>query len=237
MKYAAELFGTFVLVFAGLGTAVLAGGTVHAVGISFAFGLTLVAMIYTIGPISGCHINPAVTLAMVLTKRMKAGQALGYMVVQVIGAIIGAGLVLAIAKGAPGFVPTPENFGINGYGAHSPGHYSLLAAFLTEAFFTMLLIITVLGATDEKAPAGFAGLAIGLVLTVTNLASIPVTNASINPARSIGPAIYVGGWAFEQLWLFVVAPLAGGVLAAIVYLTLRGTAEAEDKAKAKGARA
>ena len=233
MKYAAELFGTFALVFAGLGTAVLAGGTVHAVGISFAFGLTLVAMIYTIGPISGCHINPAVTLAMVIARRMKAAEAAGYMVVQVIGAIIGAGLVLAIAKGN-GFIPTPDNFGINGYGLHSPGHYNLLAAFLTEAFFTMLLIITVLGATDEKAPAGFAGLAIGLVLTVTNLASIPVTNASINPARSIGPAIYVGGWAIEQLWLFIVAPLAGGALAAAIYLTLRGAGE-ERKAKAAGA--
>lgn len=234
MKYAAELFGTFALVFAGLGTAVLAGGTVHAVGISFAFGLTLVAMIYTIGPISGCHINPAVTLAMVLTRRMKAAEAAGYMVVQVIGAIIGAGLVLAIAKGN-GFIPTPDNFGINGYGAHSPGHYNLLAAFLTEAFFTVLLVITVLGATDEKAPAGFAGLAIGLVLAVTNLASIPVTNASINPARSIGPAIYVRGWAIEQLWLFIVAPLAGGALAAAIYLTLRGAGEERGKAKAAGA--
>ncbi|HEY6972028.1 MAG TPA: MIP family channel protein [Candidatus Angelobacter sp.] len=234
MKYAAELFGTFALVFAGLGTAVLAGGTVHAVGISFAFGLTLVAMIYTIGPISGCHINPAVTLAMVLTRRMKAAEAAGYMVVQVIGAIIGAGLVLAIAKGN-GFIPTPDNFGINGYGAHSPGHYNLLAAFLTEAFFTVLLVITVLGATDEKAPAGFAGLAIGLVLAVTNLASIPVTNASINPARSIGPAIYVRGWAIDQLWLFIVAPLAGGALAAAIYLTLRGAGEERGKAKAAGA--
>jgi aquaporin Z len=235
MKYAAELFGTFTLVFAGLGTAVLAGGTVHAVGISFAFGLTLVAMIYSIGPISGCHINPAVTLAMVLTKRMKAGQAAGYMVAQVIGAIIGAGLVLAIAKGASTFVLSPETFGINGYGAHSPGHYTLMAAFLTEAFFTMLLVITVLGATDEKAPAGFAGLAIGLVLTVTNLASIPITNASINPARSIGPAIYAGGWAIEQLWLFIVAPLAGGVLAAIVYMVLKGAAEEKPRTKGAGA--
>lgn len=235
MKYAAELFGTFVLVLAGLGTAVLAGGATHgavyAVGISFAFGLTLMAMIYTIGPISGCHINPAVTLAMVLTKRIKVGQAVGYMVVQVIGAIIGAGLVLAIAKGN-GFVPTPDNFGINGYGAHSPNGYNLLAAFLAEAFFTMLLVVTVLGATDSKAPAGFAGLAIGLMLTVTNLATIPVTNASINPARSIGPAVYVGGWAIEQLWLFIAAPLAGGIIAAIVHMALHGS---QDTAKTKSA--
>ncbi|HEY6251051.1 MAG TPA: aquaporin [Candidatus Angelobacter sp.] len=235
MKYAAELFGTFMLVFAGVGTAVLAGGTVHAVGISFAFGLTLVAMIYTIGPISGCHINPAVTLAMVLTKRIKVGQAAGYVVVQVIGAIIGAGLVMAIAKGAHGFVPTPENFAINGYGMHSPNGYGTLAAFLAEAFFTMLLVVTVLGATDSKAPAGFAGLAIGLALTVTNLATIPVTNASINPARSIGPAIYVGGWAIEQLWLFIAAPLAGGVIAAIVHMTLHGSPEEAAKTKAAGA--
>jgi aquaporin Z len=234
MKYAAELFGTFALVFAGLGTVVFAHGAVGAVGISFAFGLTLMAMIYTIGPVSGCHINPAVTLAMVLTKRIKVGQAVGYMIVQVIGGIIGAGLVLAIAKGN-GFVPTPDNFGINGYGPYSPGHYNLLAAFLAEAFFTMLLVVTVLGATDAKAPAGFAGLAIGLVLTVTNLATIPVTNASINPARSIGPAVYVGGWALEQLWLFIAAPLAGGVIAAIVHMALHGSPGETVKTKAAGA--
>jgi aquaporin Z len=235
MKYAAELFGTMVLVFAGLGTAVLAGSKVGLVGISFAFGLTLVAMIYTIGPISGCHINPAVTLGLLLSKRIKAAEAAGYIVVQVIGAIIGAGLVLAIAKGAPGFIPTPENFGINGYGAHSPGQYSLLAAFLTEALFTMLLVITVLGATAAKAPAGFAGLAIGLALTVTNLASIPITNASINPARSIGPAVFVGGWALQQLWLFIVAPLAGGVLAAGIYAVIGGSTNEAAKAKGAGA--
>src|SRR5215470_7313691 len=236
MKYTAELFGTFVLIFAGLGTAVLAGATVHPIGISFAFGLTLVAMIYTIGPISGCHINPAVTLGMLISKRIKAGEAAGYMVAQVIGAIIGAGLVLAIARGAgsPQFVLSPETFGINGYDVHSPGHYTMMAALLTETFFTMLLVVTVLGATDEKAPAGFAGLAIGLVLAVTNLASIPVTNASINPARSIGPAIYVGGWAIQQLWLFIVAPLVGGALAAAIYLTLRGKPEEKARIKATG---
>ena len=232
MKYAAELFGTFVLVFAGLGTAVLAGSKVGLVGISFAFGLTVVAMAYSIGPVSGCHINPAVTLAMLLSKRIKTGQAAGYMVVQVIGAIIGAAVVLVIAKGAQGFVASPDTFGINGYGEHSPGHYSLLAAFLTEALFTLLLVITVLGATDERAPAGFAGLPIGLALTVTNLAAIPVTNASINPARSIGPAVLVGGWAVEQLWLFIVAPLVGGIIAAGIYAVFRGSAET---GKARGA--
>ncbi len=230
MKYAAELLGTLVLVLAGLGTAVLAGGKVGALGISFAFGLTLMAMAYSLGPISGCHINPAVTLGMLLSKRIKAGEAIGYMIVQVIGAIIGAGLVLAIAKGASGFSPTPENFGINGYGAHSPGNYSLIAGFLAEALFTLLLVITVLRATDESAPAGFAPLPIGLMLTVTNLATIPVTNASINPARSIGPAVFVGGWAIEQLWLFIVAPLAGGAIAAAIYMALKPAETAKTKA-------
>jgi aquaporin Z len=233
MKYAAELFGTLVLIFAGVGTAVLAGGKVGAVGISLAFGLTLVAMAYAIGPVSGCHINPAVTLGMLLSKRIKAGEAVGYMIVQVIGAIIGAGLVFAIAKGAPGFVPGPDNFGINGFGPHSPGQYSLLACFLTEALFTMLLVITVLGSTDERAPAGFAGLPIGFMLAVTNFASIPVTNASINPARSIGPAVFVGGWAIEQLWLFIAAPLVGGILAAGIYAAFRPAGAG--KAKAAGA--
>ncbi len=224
MKYAAELFGTFVLVSAGLGTAVLAGGRVGAVGISLAFGLTLVAMAFAIGSISGCQLNPAVTLGMLLSKRIKAGHAAGYMAAQVVGAIVGAALILVIAKGAPGFVPNPDNFGINGYGEHSPGHYTLLASFLTEALFTLLLVITVLFATDEREPAGFAGLPIGLALAVTNLAAIPVTNASINPARSIGPAVLVGGWAVEQLWLFIVAPLVGGIAAAGIYMTFKGSA-------------
>jgi aquaporin Z len=231
MKYAAELFGTMVLIFAGVGTAVLAGGKVGVVGISLAFGLTLVAMAYAIGPISGCHINPAVTLGMLLSKRIKAGEAIGYMVVQVIGAIIGAGLVLIIAKGKQGFIPSPDNFGINGYAAHSPEGYSLLAGFLTEALFTMLLVITVLGSTDERAPGGFAGLPIGFMLAVTNFAAIPITNASINPARSIGPAVFVGGWALEQLWLFIVAPLVGGILAAGVYAAFKSA----QIGKAKGA--
>lgn len=234
MKYAAELLGTLVLVFAGLGTAVLAGGKVGAVGISFAFGLTLVAMAYAIGPVSGCHINPAVTLGLWLSKRIQAGQAIGYMIVQVVGAIIGAGLVLLIAKGNPKFVLSPDSFGINGYGLHSPDGYSLLAGFITEALFTMLLVITVLGTTDERAPAGFAGLPIGLMLTVTNLAAIPVTNASINPARSIGPAVFAGGWAIEQLWLFIVAPLVGGIVAAVVYMALRPAQTGQAKGAASG---
>ena len=229
MKYLAELFGTLVLVFAGLSTAVLAGPFVGHLGISLAFGLTLMAMIYTIGPVSGCHINPAVTLGMVLTRRIGISEAAGYVVAQVVGAIAGAGLVLLIAGGAPeGYSGT---LGSNGYGPiHSPGHYTVLACFLTEALFTMLLVITVLGATDKKAPAGFAGIAIGLALTVTNLASIPITNASINPARSIGPAVFAGGWALQQLWLFIVAPLAGAALAALVYMAINSGETVPDAA-------
>jgi aquaporin Z len=233
MKYFAELFGTLVLVFAGLGTAVLAGGKVGPVGISLAFGLTLVALAYSVGPISGCHINPAVTVAMLLAKRIKTGEAAGYIVMQVVGAVIGAALVLVIAQGAPGFVLSPDTFGVNGYADHSPGHYSLAASFVTESMFTMLLVFTVLGATDQAAPQGFAGLPIGFMLAVTNFASIPVTNASINPARSIGPAVLAGGWGIEQLWLFIVAPIAGGIFAGIIYMSV--TAGKTEKVMTKGA--
>ena len=222
MKYAAELFGTFVLVFAGLTTAVIAGAQVHNVGVALAFGLSLMAMAFTVGPISGCHINPAVTLGMLLSKRIQAGQALGYMVAQAVGAIIAAGVVLFIANGAPGgYNAGISGLASNGFGPHSPGQYSLIACFAAEMFLTMLLVITVLGATDDRAPAGFAGIPIGFILTVAILAGIPVTNASINPARSIGPAIFAGGWALEQLWLFIVAPLLGGALAAGVFAVIR----------------
>jgi aquaporin Z len=222
VKYAAELFGTFVLVFAGLTTAVIAGGQVHNIGVAFAFGLSLMAMAYTVGPISGCHINPAVTLGMLLTRRIQVGQALGYVVAQVIGAIIAAALVLFIANGAPGgFSAGATGFASNGFGLHSPGQYSMAACFAAETFLTMLLVITVLGATDDHAPAGFAGIPIGFILTVIILAGIPITNASFNPARSIGPAIFAGGWALEQLWLFIVAPLVGGALAAGIFSAIR----------------
>jgi aquaporin Z len=222
MKYAAELFGTFALVFAGLGTAIIHGDQVGHMGIAFAFGLTLLAMVYTVGPISGCHINPAVTFGMLLSRRIGGGQAVGYWIAQIIGGILGAALVLAIANGAPGgFSASGTGFAATGFGEHSPGHYNLLAGFLAETFLTMLLVITVLGATDVKAPAGFAGLPIGLVLTVIILVGIPVTNGSFNPARSIGPAVFVGGWALSQLWLFIVAPLVGGAIAAGIYSTIR----------------
>jgi aquaporin Z len=223
MKYAAELFGTFVLVFAGLCTAVIAGGEVHNVGVALAFGLSLMAMAYTLGPISGCHINPAVTLGMLLSRRMGFTEAVGYWIAQIIGAVIAAGVVLFIAKGAPGgYNAATAGLAANGYLDHSPGGYSLAAAFVAEMFLTMLLVLTVLGSTDNRAPAGFAGIPIGLILTVLILAGIPVTNGSFNPARSIGPAVYVGGWALRQLWLFIVAPMAGGVLASRIYLGTRG---------------
>ncbi|HZU30803.1 MAG TPA: MIP family channel protein [Candidatus Angelobacter sp.] len=221
MKYAAELVGTFVLVFAGLGTAVIAGGQVHNVGVAMAFGLSLLAMAYTLGPISGCHINPAVTLGMVVARRMGMKEAVGYWIAQCVGAIIASGIVLFIASGAPGGSLASLAGAANGFGDHSPANYSMAAAFVAEMFLTMLLVLTVLGVTDDRAPVGFAGLPIGLILTTIILAGIPITNGSFNPARSIGPAIWVRGWALEQLWLFIVAPMAGGLLAAGVYLGIR----------------
>jgi aquaporin Z len=222
MKYVAEMFGTFVLVFAGVGTAVIAGGKVGNVGVAFAFGLSLMAMVYTLGPISGCHINPAVSLGMFLSKRLSARDLIGYWISQVVGAVFAAGAVLVIANGAPeGYNAGTSWLAANGYAAYSPGHYGMWAAFVAEMLLTMLLVVTVLGATDDRAPAGFAGIPIGLILTTIILAGIPVTNGSFNPARSIGPAVWVGGWAFEQLWLFIVAPLVGAVLASRVYLGLK----------------
>src|ERR687889_197046 len=217
-RYLAELVGTFVLVFASCGSAVLAGDKIGFLGVSLAFGLSLLAMVYAIGPISGCHVNPAVTVGILITKKMDARYAPGYIAAQVLGAVLAAALLLLIAKGAPGgYDPSAAGFAANGYGAHSPGHYSLLAAFLVEVVLTFFLVFTVLGATDIKAPVGFAGVAIGLVLTLIHLVGIPVTNTSVNPARSIGPAIFVGGWALGQIWLFIVAPLVGAALAALLH--------------------
>jgi aquaporin Z len=217
-KYFAELVGTFVLVFASCGSAVLAGDKIGFLGVSLAFGLSLLAMIYVIGPISGCHINPAVTIGLLISRKMKAKDAPGYIVAQIAGAILAAGVLLLIVKGGPaGYDPAVAGFAANGYGAHSPGQYSLLSAFVVEIVLTFLLVFTILGATDVRAPVGFAGIAIGLVLTLIHLVGIPVTNTSVNPARSIGPALFVGGWALSQLWLFIVAPIIGAVIAAGVY--------------------
>jgi len=220
-RLAAECVGTFVLVFAGLGTAVLAGREVGNVGIAFAFGLSLLVMAYAIGPISGCHINPAVTLGLLLRRRLAAGEAVGYWIAQIVGAIIAAAVVLMIAKGRPGgYSAGVGGLGANGYGAHSPDGYSLGAGFASEIVLTAFLVFTVLAATDRLAETAFAGIPIGFVLVLIHLVGIPVTNLSVNPARSIGPAIFVGGWAINQLWLFIVAPLIGGVLGAIVHAVL-----------------
>ena len=217
-KYLAEFLGTFVLVFGGVGSAVLAGGHIGYVGIAFAFGLALLAMVYTIGPISGCHINPAVTLGVLLAKRIAGRDAVMYMVAQIFGAIVASAVILLIASDVAGKYNLADGgLGANGYGLHSPGQYGLVAAFITEVILTMFLVVTVLGATDVKAPVGFAGLAIGLVLTLIHLVGIPITNTSVNPARSIGPALFVQGWALQQLWLFWLAPIVGAAIGGIIW--------------------
>jgi aquaporin Z len=221
-RYLAELVGTFVLVVGGVGAAVLAGDKIGFLGVALAFGLSLLAMVYTIGPISGCHINPAVTAGLLLCRKMPARDAVGYVVAQIAGAVLAAALVWLIASGVPGgYDPALKGLAANGFGSHSPGGYGLVAAFAAETVLTFFLVFTVLGATDIKAPVGFAGIAIGLVLTLIHLVGIPVTNTSVNPARSIGPALFVRGWALSQLWLFIVAPLLGAVIAAAIYLLIR----------------
>jgi aquaporin Z len=221
-KYSAELVGTFVLVLGGVGSAVLAGDRIGWLGISFAFGLSLLAMVYTIGPISGCHINPAVTLGALLAGKMHPRLAVGYWVAQIVGAIVAAAVVLLIAKGiAGGYDPVATGFATNGYDDRSPNHYGLLSVIVAEIVLTALLVLTVLGSTDVAAPVGFAGLPIGLVLVLIHLVCIPVDGTSVNPARSIGPALFAGGAAIAQLWVFIVAPLIGGVLAVGVSRVVR----------------
>jgi aquaporin Z len=231
-KFAAELLGTFVLVFGGIGTAVLAGEGVGLVGISFAFGLSLLVMAYAIGPISGCHINPAVTLGVLLRKGMTAAEAGVYWLAQVIGGVLGALLVLVVAKGREGGYDAGEmGLGANGYGAHSPGGFDLAAAFTVELALTALLVFVVLGATHRLAETSFAGLPIGFALVLIHLVSIPVTNTSVNPARSIGPAVFVGDWAMSQLWLFIVAPLVGAIVGWGLHHVIFGGAEQLDPAE------
>lgn len=219
-QYGAELLGTFWLVLGGCGSAVLAatfpqvGIGLH--GVALAFGLTVLTMAYAIGPISGCHLNPAVSVGLWAGGRFPASKLAPYIVAQVLGAIAGGGVLYVIASGAPGF-DIGNGFAANGYGAHSPGAYALLAALVSEVVMTMFFLLVILGATDRRAPAGFAPIAIGLALTLIHLISIPVTNTSVNPARSTGVAFYVGGWALGQLWLFWVAPIAGALLGALVY--------------------
>ncbi len=223
--YGAECFGTFWLVLGGCGSAVLAaafpavGIGLH--GVSLAFGLTVLTMAYAIGHISGCHLNPAVSVGLWAGGRFPASQLLPYIVAQVVGAAAAGAVLYLIASGAPGF-DVAKGFASNGYGAHSPGGYSLTAALVTEVVMTAFFLLIILGATDARAPAGFAPIAIGLGLTLIHLISIPVTNTSVNPARSTGVALFVGDWALAQLWLFWVAPIAGALLGALAYRAIGG---------------
>jgi aquaporin Z len=216
-KYAAELIGTAALVLIGCGSAAIAGQYIGYAGIAFAFGLTVLVMVYAVGNISGCHINPAITVAMLVAGKIKGKDAIWYIVSQCIGAIIGAGILLAIAKGLPGYSLAENGLGQNGFGAHSPGGYSLAACFVAELVLTALFLFVIFGSLSEKAPQGFAGISIGFTLVLIHLVAIPITGTSVNPARSLGPAVFVGGDALPQLWLFWVAPLVGGILAAIVW--------------------
>lgn len=224
-KYVAELFGTFWLVLGGCGSAVLAAAFpdvgIGLLGVSLAFGLTVLTMAFAIGHISGCHLNPAVSLGLWAGGRFKAKELFPYILFQVLGGIAAGGVLFIIASGKAGFDVT-AGFASNGYGAHSPGGYTLLAALVTEVVMTMMFLVVILGATDERAPKGLAPVAIGLCLTLIHLISIPVTNTSVNPARSTGVALFAGGWAVEQLWLFWVAPIVGAVLGAVIYRFIRG---------------
>jgi aquaporin Z len=219
-QYGAEFVGTFWLVLGGCGSAVLAAAFpnlgIGLLGVALAFGLTVLTMAYAIGHISGCHLNPAVSVGLWAGGRFPADKLLPYIVAQVLGAVVAAGILYLIASGKAGF-DLSAGFASNGYGAHSPGGYSLLAALVTEVVMTMMFLLIILGATDKRVPQGFAPLAIGLGLTLIHLVSIPVTNTSVNPARSTGVALFVGDWALAQLWLFWLAPIVGAVLGALIY--------------------
>lgn len=223
-KLAAETIGTFWLVFGGCGSAVIAAAFpdvgIGLVGVALAFGLTVLTMAYAIGHISGCHLNPAVTLGLWAGGRFPTKDILPYWAAQIVGAILAAAVLLFIASGAPGYDIASNGLAQNGYGAASPGHYSLVAGLVCEIVLTAGFLLVILGATDSRAPAGFAPIAIGLALTLIHLVSIPVTNTSVNPARSTGPALFVGGLALQQLWLFWVAPLIGGAIGGALYRAL-----------------
>ena len=221
----AEFLGTFWLVFGGCGSAVLAAGFpglgIGFAGVALAFGLTVLTMAYAIGHISGCHLNPAVSVGLAVGKRFPAGELPAYIVSQVLGGIAAAGVLYVIASGKAGF-DLAGGFASNGYAEHSPGGYSLLACLVAEVVLTFMFLVIILGATDKRAPQGFAPIPIGLGLTLIHLIGIPVTNLSVNPARSTGPAVFVGGWAIQQLWLFWVAPIVGAAIAGVVYSALAG---------------
>lgn len=220
-RLGAEMFGTFWLVLGGCGSAVLAAAFPHVgiglAGVSLAFGLTVLTMAYAIGHISGCHLNPAVSIGLTVAGRFPARNLAPYIVAQVIGATLGAYTLSVIATGAPGFDLVASGFATNGFGEHSPGQYTMVAALVCEVVMTFFFLFVILGATDQRAPSGFAPIAIGLCLTLIHLISIPVTNTSVNPARSTGPALFVGGAAIGQLWLFWVAPIIGAVMAGVAY--------------------
>ncbi|MEZ9868055.1 aquaporin Z [Vibrio sp. 10N.261.51.A4] len=226
-RYIAEMFGTFWLVLGGCGSAVLAAAFpdvgIGLLGVSLAFGLTVLTMAFAIGHISGCHLNPAVTIGLWSGGRFDAKDVAPYIIAQVIGGIIAGGVLFVIASGQAGFDAAVSGFASNGYGEHSPGGYSLTAALVCEVVMTMVFLFVIMGATDSKAPAGFAPIAIGLCLTLIHLISIPVTNTSVNPARSTGVAVFVGDWAVSQLWLFWVAPIIGAVIGAMIYKAVRGS--------------
>lgn len=224
-RAAAEFFGTFWLVFGGCGSAVLAAGVPNVgigyAGVALAFGLTVLTMAFAIGHISGCHLNPAVSLGLVVGKRFPASELLPYVIAQVVGGIAAAGVLFVIASGIPTF-DVHAGFALNGYAEHSPQGYSLLAGLVSEIVLTAFFLIVIMGATDGRAPKGFAPIAIGLCLTLIHLVGIPVTNLSVNPARSTGPAVFAGGWALQQLWMFWVAPLIGGAIGGGIYSMLFG---------------
>jgi len=233
----AEFFGTFWLVFGGCGSAVLAaafpGVGIGLLGVSLAFGLTVLTMAYAIGHISGCHLNPAVSIGLAVGKRFPMAELPHYIAAQVLGGIAGAGTLLVIASGKAGF-DVSAGFASNGFEAHSPGAYSMMACLTAEVVLTFFFLMIILGSTDKRAPGGFAPIAIGLGLTLIHLIGIPVTNLSVNPARSTGPAVFVGGWALEQLWLFWLAPIIGAAIAGVVYPAIAGESETP-KAMAKAA--
>jgi len=225
----AEFFGTFWLVFGGCGAAVLdaafPGLGIGFLGVALAFGLTVLTMAFAIGHISGCHLNPAISLGLFAGKRFPAAELAHYIIAQVAGGICAAAVLFVIASGKAGF-SLSSGFASNGYGEHSPGGYSLLACFVAETVLTMFFLLIIMGSTDKRAPQGFAPIAIGLGLTLIHLVGIPVTNLSVNPARSTGPAVFVGGWAVGQLWMFWVAPIIGGILGGVVYSALFGESPA-----------
>ena len=216
-KYLAEFFGTFILVLIGCGSSVIAGGQISFLGVSLAFGLAVLSMVYAIGPISGCHINPAVTISMWFAGKINAKDSMGYIIAQILGGILGAGILFLIAGGFDGYDIARNGLGQNGYADRSPYGYNLMAAIVSEIVLTFIFLLVIFGSTSDAAPKGFAGIAIGFSMAFIYLVGMPVTGASFNPARSIGPAIIVGGAALSQLWLFILAPVAGGILAAIVW--------------------